>query len=452
MKIIIINNDKNNFSVKLYEYLLQEGYSNCSILEKVSYILPNHITYAHKGNLKVLYKIDKESLQFQSKSSEDLGNLPELYKIANIVIHTSHEESLYHLGLHGSLCPGEILAQSKGLIYRNNLPIQNKKIFYLKEDQYLESIDILDGQDGLYVTLIEGEDKCTTQYADYIVHHKTNILEASELTKYLPIPHENYIDARGHKEDFEDIKQKINNIYLQQFHFLLIFIPCLFFLTQCAPGASFRGSSLEGQTRSTPIPYQQTSEDIYQNTPVITQFLMPLFPEWINFNSKEDCKRKGVVSYLNYSEIKKQFDLTYVEFIRLQGEFHLEKMKNPQSQDSALFYASLERVRSNVDKFYWPTNTHTIIIVKAHPKDEIKFKEKFEQIKRETPHAHVIYTHPCFFSFDLTHEKSSSDHVIGMEYYSPYNEQANLENKIYINWDSFLLTLQGKKQKIIFLQ
>lgn len=446
MKIIIIGNTPT--AQHIFDFLQTTDYKQVSILEDpVSNIVPNCLSFTNKGSLRIFYR--------PIKLQHPLENAPDLYCDANIVIETSESWDLMHLGLHGSLALGELQAINLGHIthvkkLQNDgidlIQFQEKKrLFFLERKNatsFIESIDMLDGHQGIFVTHFNEADDFQTICVDHIVHDTTKLIGYSPLTTYLPMPHENYIDARMEqyqncRQSFlQDLLDRLQTIKFSQYHSLLLFV--LFFI-QCTP--SIRTNSKEIATPR----FQNVDESLHQNTPTITRFFMPEFPTWLNFSEAAQCQRSNVVPYLNFSQLKAELDLDYEQSIRLQGQYFYDLHNNPQVDITALFYSSVEKVKGNIDRFHWPQDTTTVLVVALDSSRESKYKEQLQKLLKEHPFAKIVYISPCF------HEIQEKVDFIGMEYFSPFHPNLTMKAEFGLYLSEIIPKIKGIKQKVIFV-
>lgn len=93
------------------------------------------------------------------------------------------------------------------------------------------------------------------------------------------------------------------------------------------------------------------------------RYILPQVSTWFNYSQTAGCFREQVTKSLDYTQLKKSFGITYDRAVQLQIGFNQERLLTmqqaqvkvlPLREEERLFFATSEKVQSNVNYFKAP--------------------------------------------------------------------------------------------------
>ncbi len=114
----------------------------------------------------------------------------------------------------------------------------------------------------------------------------------------------------------------------------------------------------------------------------VEQFFLPELPAWSNFSSAGGCFKKSSFHYLNFSKLKENYQLSYLESLELQAQYN-ERLENyfrasaikflKPIEQASFFTNTLEQVRGGVKSLKIPKVDQVAVIwIEAFTDQELK--------------------------------------------------------------------------------
>lgn len=183
-------------------------------------------------------------------------------------------------------------------------------------------------------------------------------------------------------------------------------------------------------------------EEYYQSSGV-TQYFLPMTPDWANRSETAACLRKEQVQFLDMPRLRKSLDLNYEQALQLQlgqtlvfKEMKKKITHRPLSakETETIFYTALDRVKSGIVEFRVPDfkRVHIIWVDEFFLKRRAMSELQGFMETRAMQKGHPVFLSLCASRTELEEflaiAKLNNQNIrlISSELFSPFNAKMEL--------------------------
>ncbi|MBF0297921.1 MAG: hypothetical protein HQK51_04335 [Oligoflexia bacterium] len=196
----------------------------------------------------------------------------------------------------------------------------------------------------------------------------------------------------------------------------------------------------------------------------IQEYYLPGLPDWANFSSAGQCRRKHSTYYFDLKKISQSFNFDYKQSVQFQlsfnkylADYHTKfSMKKLNIKDEEIvFYTTKDHITYGNLPFKIPSYKRVNLIwIDETINNSTKLKSLTKLMNSdEIGSGHPVFISLCLFndevdSFISGKEFKDTDiRIISHELFSIYNEKFEMLNHFYLNFD----LLFNKQEQQLFL-